>query len=75
MAGASLTITVEDAEFRAALARMGAPDTGDLMPRIGGYLQESTQKRFVTQTKPDGEPWAKLQPSYARQKSTTATKS
>ena len=68
MAGTRITATVTDAQARAMLARLGEPGTDDLMPRLGEYLQSSTQKRFKTQTAPDGTPWAPLQPRYARRK-------
>lgn len=68
MAGTHITITVDDAQARAMLARLGEPGTQDLMPRLGEYLQASTQKRFKAQTSPDGTPWAPLQPRYAKRK-------
>lgn len=68
MAGTHLTIAVDDAQARAMLERLGEPGTQDLMPRLGEYLQASTQKRFKTQTAPDGTAWAPLQPRYARRK-------
>lgn len=68
MAGTHITITVDDAQARAMLERLGEPGTQDLMPRLGEYLQDSTQKRFKAQTSPDGTPWAPLQQRYARRK-------
>ena len=68
MAGTHLTAAVEDAQARELLQRLGEPGTDDLMPRLGEYLQASTQKRFKTQTGPDGAAWAPLQPRYARSK-------
>lgn len=68
MAGTRITATVTDTQARAMLARLGEPGTDDLMPRLGEYLQASTQKRFKTQTAPDGTAWRPLQPSYARRK-------
>ena len=68
MAGTRITATVTDAQARAMLARLGEPGTDDLMPRLGEYLQSSTQKRFKSQTAPDGTAWAPLQPRYARRK-------
>lgn len=68
MAGTRLTATVDDAQARAMLARLGEPGTQDLMPRLGEYLQASTQKRFKTQSAPDGTAWTPLQPAYARRK-------
>lgn len=68
MAGTHITITVDDAQARAMLERLGEPGTQDLMPRLGEYLQASTKERFKTQTAPDGTPWQPLQPRYARRK-------
>lgn len=68
MAGTRIAAAVDDAQARAMLARLGEPGTDDLMPRLGEYLQASTQKRFKTQTAPDGTAWRPLQPSYARRK-------
>ena len=68
MAGTHITITVDDAQARAMLERLGEPGTQDLMPRLGEYLQASSQKRFKTQTAPDGTAWQPLQPRYARRK-------
>lgn len=68
MAGTHLTTTIEDAQARGALDGMAEPNTASLMPRLGEYLQSSTQKRFKTQTAPDGTPWAPLQQRYARRK-------
>lgn len=68
MAGTRIKTTISDAQARAMLARLGEPGTQDLMPRLGEYLQASTQKRFKTQTAPDGTAWQPLQPRYARRK-------
>jgi len=68
MAGIRIKSTVSDAQARAMLARLGEPGTQDLMPRLGEYLQASTQKRFKTQTAPDGTAWQPLQSRYARRK-------
>lgn len=74
MAGSHLTITVEDAALRAMLERRSQADTGRLAPRLGEYLQSSTQARFTTQTAPDGTPWAPLKQSTIRRKKTNADK-
>ena len=51
------------------VGEMAAIDTGTLMPRLGEYLQRSTQERFRTQAGPDGTPWAALRPrTLARKK-------
>lgn len=68
MAGTHLTITVDDAQAREHLNRLGQADTSDLMPRLGEYLLKVTQRRFSTQTAPDGTPWEKLKARYASRK-------
>lgn len=68
MVGTRIKTTVNDAQARAMLARLGEPGTDDLMPRLGEYLQASSQKRFKTQSAPDGTAWQPLQPRYARRK-------
>lgn len=34
----------------------------------GGYMEEETEKQFVSQVDPDGQPWAALAPSTLEQK-------
>lgn len=54
------TVTVEDAQVRAALRRL-RQKTDNLSPvlkAIGEDLVESTRQRFATATAPDGTPWA-----------------
>lgn len=68
MAGTHFTLTVDDAQARALLQRLGEPVAADLMPRLGEYLQRATQDRFKTQTAPDGTAWQALQPDYAKSK-------
>lgn len=68
MTGTHINISVEMAEVRAMLDRLGQQGTDDLMPRLGEYLLKSTQRRFKDQKAPDGTPWAKLSPAYARRK-------
>lgn len=56
----AFTITVEDAQVRAALQRLRAR-TDNLAPvlkAIGEDLVESTKQRFGSSTAPDGTPWA-----------------
>ncbi len=65
MSGSTFNLKIEDAGVAEILRRMGnAGDTGDLMPRLGEYLQGSVKRRFDTQTKPDGQQWAKLTDRY-----------
>lgn len=68
MAGTRITLTVEDQVAREMLARQAQPSTGRLAPRLGEYLQASTEARFKSQTGPDGRSWAPLKPRYARRK-------
>lgn len=71
MSGASIRITVDDAEIAAGLQRLA--DTGaDLRPAldaIGAALVTSTQQRFEAQRGPDGEAWAPFAPSTLRRMS------
>jgi len=68
MAGTHFTVHVDDAEVQARLEAMAQAKTGDLMPKLGQYLQDSAQNRFRTQRKPDGEKWEELNPRYAQRK-------
>lgn len=70
MAGASLEITVDDADVRAGLRALEAK-LGDLTPffrDVSEALLNSTRERFRSQTAPDGSPWAALSPGYAARK-------
>jgi phage virion morphogenesis protein len=69
MAGTRLIIDQAELDRQNAfMADQAARDPRGLMPRLGEYLQGSTQKRFKTQTAPDGTQWAPLQKRYARRK-------
>ena len=69
MAGTRLIIDQAELDRQNAfMAEQAARDPSGLMPRLGEYLQGSTQARFKTQTAPDGTPWAPLQKRYARRK-------
>lgn len=68
MTGSAVRLEVSDAEVRQMLASQATLGTADLMPRLGEYFQEATQRRFATQTAPDGTPWVALSPKYARRK-------
>lgn len=70
MAGTTLHIAVNDQAAREKLQRMADGDTGDLMHRLGSYLQVSSQKRFDkgNQKAPDGTPWQALKARYASRK-------
>ena len=60
-------ITIDDTEVNAMLARVGKAgvDTQPLMEEIAGAMLLSTQRRFETQTGPDGAPWQRLSPRTA----------
>lgn len=62
MAGATVTVTIsiEDAQVRAALARLVGRlrDPARAMRDIGEYLLRATDDRFRAQRAPDGTPWA-----------------
>ena len=69
MAGTRLTIDKAELERLSALmAEQAARDPSGLMPRLGEYLLESTQRRFKDQVKPNGEKWKELDERYARRK-------
>ena len=69
MAGTRLTIDKAELErLSAFMAEQAARDPSGLMPRLGEYLLESTQRRFKVQVKPNGEKWKELDERYARRK-------
>ena len=71
MAGARFSIDTQGLDRLQASVRLMASsvrDTSTLMPRLGEYLQRSTQDRFKTQHDPDGEAWAALQPHTLKRK-------
>jgi phage virion morphogenesis protein len=71
MAGASIKVTVRDADIVAAFDRLREKD-GGLVPaalkNIGQQLVKSTRRRFDQQKSPSGQPWKPLNPEYARGK-------
>jgi len=56
----AFTITVDDEQVLAALARLRSrtDNLGPVLGKIGERLVESTQARFASSTAPDGTPWA-----------------
>ena len=71
MAGARFSIDTQGLDRLQASVRLMASsvrDTSTLMPRLGEYLQRSSQDRFKTQNDPDGEAWAALQPHTLKRK-------
>lgn len=53
---------------------LASADTSSLMPRIGEYLQRSTQARFKAQEAPDGSAWEALKPRTVKRKKYNAKK-
>ena len=71
MAGASIRIDTRELDRLQASVRLlatGTQDTSTLMPRIGEYMQRSTQDRFKSQTGPDGDRWEVLKPRTLERK-------
>ena len=69
MAGIHLTIDTRGLDqLQARIQGLAGMDTTTLMPRLGEYLQASTQDRFKTQTAPDGSPWDALAPRTLERK-------
>ncbi|MGO8323687.1 phage virion morphogenesis protein [Rhizobium ruizarguesonis] len=72
MAGAALSITAEvmDQQVRRGFEQLQhlMGDTRPVMAAIGVEVVGSTHMRFVTQTDPDGQAWAPLNPAYAATK-------
>lgn len=59
MAGVRFSLSIDDADVHAALARIRAigADMTPLMQDIGMEGEESTRRRFDTNLAPDGTPW------------------
>ena len=74
MAGTHFTATVDDKEYRAFLEEQARLQAGSVLPRMGEYVQQSTERRFKTQTGPDGAPWTPLQKRYAGRKKYNKTR-
>lgn len=71
MAGARFSIDTQGLDRLQASVRLMASsvrDTSTLMPRLGEYLQRSTQDRFKSQTGPDGDRWEVLKPRTLERK-------
>lgn len=66
MAGALISITVDNERVNAALTRLvkACVRLRPAMLEIGAELEESTKRRFATQAAPDGTAWAPLRPWY-----------
>lgn len=70
MSGVSITMQIRDAEVRRGFRKLERlmTDTTPVMAAIGTGLVGSTHMRFVTQTDPEGQAWAALNPGYAADK-------
>ena len=71
MAGAGVSLRIDTSEIGPMTARLRGladMDTSGLMPRLGEYLQNSTQERFKAEAGPDGSRWAVLQPRTRQRK-------
>ncbi|MEP2707778.1 MAG: phage virion morphogenesis protein [Roseibium sp.] len=68
MAGISAAITIEDTEVNAALARVeeAGGNTLALMQDISAAMLFSVQRRFESETAPDGQAWPRHAPRTAR---------
>ncbi len=70
MTGARVTITVDDAEVQAALARLASAgdDLSAPMKMVAQKLLVSTRDRFASQGAPDGTPWAPISAAWRTRK-------
>ena len=67
---AQIRLTGTMREITSALDRIAAlgRNPSRVLAAVGEELIQSTQRRFETQTAPDGTPWAPLNPHYAADK-------
>lgn len=74
MAGASVSIDIDDEEVVAVLRQLQekTEDLSEAFADIGEYLLDSHKDRFDQQTAPDGTPWAPLSPAYKKRKKKNA---
>lgn len=71
MAGARITLEIQDGEVQAALTRLAGfagPPLDLALRDVGEFLLIAHDQRFGAETSPDGEPWAALSPRYKRRK-------
>ncbi|WP_153769231.1 phage virion morphogenesis protein [Labrenzia sp. CE80] len=68
MTGSTPFVTIEDAEINAALSRVAdaGGETGPMMVEIQAAMLFSVQRRFETETSPDGTPWQRHAPRTAK---------
>lgn len=71
MTGASIDVRIEDKAVKAAFRQLAIAfggDTRPVMSAIGTALVGSTQRRFATQTDPEGNHWLAVNSDYAATK-------
>ncbi|MEX2155111.1 MAG: phage virion morphogenesis protein [Gemmatimonadaceae bacterium] len=68
--GVQVPITIESAQVKRALKRLGAAvqDLSEPMEEIGSSLVTSTQQRFEEKESPEGEAWQPVSKAHARRK-------
>lgn len=73
MAGAIIKVEIEDSQAQAMFARLlrAGVNMLPLFTEIGSALEDSTKGRFLTETDPDGNPWADLSPVTLERKRTS----
>lgn len=76
MTGIRETITVEDKEINAALTRVerAGGDTAALMREVAGAMLFSVQRRFETESAPDGSKWPAHAPRTAKARANRKTR-
>lgn len=74
MAGASITITRDDISTMLARAVAFGADPSRMMDAVGGYMIGQVQRRFETETGPDGSAWVPLSPRTANARVTRANR-
>lgn len=71
MSGASIDVRIDDRAVKAAFRRLAIAFSGDTRPvmaAIGSALVGSTQRRFASQTDPDGNHWLANSTGYGATK-------
>lgn len=66
MSGVTLDVEIRDHGVDAAFTRLIGlmQNTSPVMSAIGTGLVSSTHRRFISQTSPEGQPWAAHNPDY-----------
>ena len=76
MTGVKSSITIDDAQVNDALTRAAeaGADTTALMGEIAGAMLFSVQRRFETESGPDGEKWSPYAPRTAKARANRKTR-